>query len=92
MDSFTRFNFIEGSVWIVFSAISWIASDLVPKHYRRFAWIAALTFVLFGISDLLEIRTGAFFLTPWLFALKIICVATLAALVVWYIRLRAQSI
>ena len=90
MDSFTRFNLIEGAIWIVLGAASWVSSDLIPKRYRHLTQIAALTLVLFGISDFLETRLGPFFLTPWLFVLKILCVAALVALAVWYTRLRAR--
>lgn len=46
-----------------------------PAH-RKLQIGASVTFILFGVSDFIEMRTGAWY-TPWtLFAFKAACVAS----------------
>jgi hypothetical protein len=48
--------------------------------------MAAGTFVLFGASDLIEVRTGAWWRPWWLLAWKAACVFALIVLLVGYYR------
>ncbi len=67
------FNFFEGILWTVIGiAFAW--RSLRNTIYRRLQIGASVSFLLFGVSDFIEMRTGAWY-TPWtLFALKAVCV------------------
>lgn len=45
--------------------------------YRRLKWIAGLTFIVFGLSDVVEIQTEAWWRPWWLLAWKAGCVGVL---------------
>jgi hypothetical protein len=67
------FNFFEGLLWTVIGVtFAWHAFR--KAEHRRLQIGASFSFLLFGISDFIEMRTGAWY-TPWtLFALKAACV------------------
>jgi len=67
------FNFFEGLLWTAIGLVfAWHA--IRKTKYRRLQIGAAVSFLLFGVSDFIEMRTGAWY-TPWtLFALKAVCV------------------
>ena len=67
------FNFFEGLLWTAIGLVfSWHA--IRKTKYRRLQIGASFSFLLFGVSDFIEMRTGAWY-TPWtLFALKAACV------------------
>lgn len=74
------FNLVEGLVWLGVGAFlllkSWKARKC-NEPLRRPVLVAAVAFILFGISDFIEIRTGSWFQPIWLFAWNAICVVTL---------------
>jgi hypothetical protein len=70
-------NFLEGILWVFIGVI--LACYAIRKtDFRRIQIGASVSFVLFGISDFIEIRTGAWY-TPWtLLAFKAACVGHLS--------------
>jgi hypothetical protein len=48
--------------------------------------VAAVTLVLFGISDVVEVETGAWYRPWWLLVWKGVCVMVLGYLLITYIR------
>ncbi len=76
------FNVIEAGFWMAISLV------IVAKGWRstgrsriRAGW-AAVSFGLFGISDVIEAHTGAWWEPWWLFVLKTACVLSLLACLV----------
>jgi len=67
------FNFFEGLLWIAIGFVfAWRAFK--NPEYRSLQIGASVSFLLFGVSDFIEMRTGAWY-TPWtLLALKTACV------------------
>jgi len=74
----TTFNYCEAVLWFVLGTAVVIASRRQPMAMRRNVWLAGGVFVAFGISDLIEAQTGAWWRPWWLFVLKAVCVITLA--------------
>ncbi len=72
------FNLGEGLLWLGIGLV--IATrTLRSKDGKRIGYGAAVSFALFGVSDFIEMRTGAWY-SPWsLLALKAACVASLLA-------------
>lgn len=68
------FNYCEAGLWFLIALLLFVRSRAVPQIPRRLGAIAAVAFFFFGISDLIEAQTGAWW-TPWsLFVLKAACV------------------
>jgi hypothetical protein len=77
------FNLGEGVLWWGIAFVIAIRT-VRSKAGRRIGFGAAVSFALFGISDFIEIRTGAWY-SPWLLLLlKAACVISLLAHFVAY--------
>ncbi len=72
-------NAIEAGVWFVLAVIVFVAG-LRRVNVRRIAWPATGTLALFGLSDLVEITTGAWWRPLWLLVWKGLCIVALVAL------------
>jgi hypothetical protein len=69
----STFNLSEATLWLMIAAI--IAWKLRKrKQIARFYWLLPPTFAVFGISDFIEARTGAFWEPWWLLVMKTGCV------------------
>jgi len=67
------FNLCEGSLWLVIAAvIAWKLRKSAPA--ARIYWLLPPAFFVFGISDFIESRTGAFWDPWWLLVMKTVCV------------------
>ena len=76
-DFAAKFNLCEGSLWLVIAAIiTWrlLSRTRAAKMY----WVLPPTFVVFGVSDFIESRTGAFWDPWWLLVIKTACVLVFA--------------
>lgn len=93
MDYFSKFNLIEGTFWIFLSIAIFLFRKNLPKGYKRISFVAASTLCVFGLSDFAEARWGSFFEPglEWLFVVKVVCVAILLAVTVWYLILRIRK-
>jgi hypothetical protein len=81
-------NYIEAGLWICIGLAFAIAALRHSGVTRRHCWIAAISFVLFGISDLVESTTGAWYRPLWLLIWKALCLLVFAWLLISYIRRR----
>ncbi len=71
-------------------SILWIAIGLIVCHrvgWRRGKWLAAALFA-FGVSDMVETRTGGWYTPWWMLTWKVSCVA---AIVVAGLRVRRAA-
>jgi hypothetical protein len=76
---FTFANRAEAGLWFVIGAACAVAGlRRAAGAVRRDTWVAAIVFILFGASDLVETRIGAWWRPWWLFAWKALCVAAFA--------------
>jgi hypothetical protein len=84
---FVLSNRVEAALW---GGIA-LAMAVVAVR-RRATWgdgiVAAVAFALFGLSDIVETTTGAWWRPWWLLAWKAACVATLLVLLVRHARRR----
>ena len=89
-----KFNLCEGCLWLVIAVI--IAWRLRSRaRAAKMYWLLPPTFVLFGISDFIESRTGAFWDPWWLLAIKSACVLVFMVVAIRYrqdrLRLKAAA-
>jgi hypothetical protein len=85
----TLFNYGEAVLWFVLGVVVLIAARRQSAAVRRNAWIAFVAFLAFGVSDLIEVRTGAWWTPWWLFVLKAACVLVLAGCLFRHRKLNA---
>ena len=79
-------NYIESGLWILIGLVFVVYALRRSGGARRLCSIAAPVFVLFGISDIVEADTGAWYKPWWLFAWKAICVASMVCLLFANVR------
>lgn len=75
------FNLFEAALWFAISAVFFFrgmvrsgANPPVARTMRREMLLLAAAFAAFGVSDVIESRTGAWWEPWWLLALKTVCV------------------
>jgi hypothetical protein len=86
---FKQSNCVEASFWIAIAA-----AVLLWARRRRalgpVTYVLAATLVLFGVSDLVEAQTGAWWRPWWLLVWKGMCLAVFVGLLVRARRARVQ--
>jgi hypothetical protein len=70
-------NLIEAAIWFAISCALGVKAFHAEKELRKVYVLLGSAFLAFGISDLVESRSGAWWRPLWLFALKAGCVAAL---------------
>ncbi len=68
------FNYIESVFWIIISLILFLKTRGKIKVKPEVRYIAVISFFLFGISDIIEVQSGAWWTPWWLLLLKFICI------------------
>ena len=77
MRNITRiFNEVEAGVWLTIAIGFLICSFKAAGERQKIGIICFVAFLIFGISDIIESRTGAWWRPLWLLAMKIPCVIT----------------
>lgn len=85
----TLFNTVEAALWLGIG----LALALVPRirglsSANRAALV--VSYLLFGVSDLIELRTGAFWRPWWLLLFKAVCLAGIVTgMTIWLRRRRS---
>ena len=82
-------NYIEAATWSLFAVGFAISAFKQTGKVRLHRLIATLTFFLFGLSDIVEVQTGAWWHPWWLFLWKSFCVASMVGLLAVYLRDRS---
>jgi len=86
-DDFFRFaNYAEACLWALLGLGLAIGGLCHCGAVRRRAWAGAVTRVLFGLSDGVEVRTRAWWRPWWLRAWKVACIVVLSAPIVAHDR------
>ncbi len=67
-------NLIEAALWLAVSLVFALKAIRANGRLRLAFTILAVSFVVFGITDLIESETGAWWRPLWLLAVKAICV------------------
>ena len=79
-------NFIEAGLWIAVAVGFAILSGLKRGRSRTRCLLAIPTFLLFGVSDIVEVSISAWWKPWWLLIWKAACIAVMAALLMDYLR------
>ena len=87
---FVLSNYIEGGFWIMLGVGAGIQAVRYSGAGRRDLLILTVDLIAFGVSDLVETRTGAWWRPWWLLAWKAACVGVMLALLLAYARRRMR--
>ncbi len=66
-------NLIEAGFWIIFGVVLILGLWRQAGRLTPFSLIPGLVVILFGLSDLVEARTGAWWRPWWLLLWKAVC-------------------
>jgi hypothetical protein len=80
-------NLIEAMIWFAI-AIVVFSRSLRSSSLKRLKRVVSANFFLFGLTDLVEMKTGAWWRPPWLLVLKAVCVASFVICFGYYRRTR----
>ncbi|MCF6312188.1 MAG: hypothetical protein L3J39_07030 [Verrucomicrobiales bacterium] len=85
LNLFSGFNYAEAVLWSGMALFFGVRGFGKARDQRLLYFILAIGFLAFSISDLVEVRTGAWWRPWWLLLWKGVCVLVLArCLFVWY--------
>jgi len=73
MDLAKHGNLLEAGLWVLVAIVLLVRMRLSDRRFRRAFGLLAATFLVFGISDVIEARTGAWWRPFWLLLLKGAC-------------------
>jgi hypothetical protein len=86
-----RGNQTEALLWLLFAVgFAWYALRQSGARRRRCV-VTCIAFFFFAVSDLVEIRTGAWWRPWWLLVWKLACVATMFWLLIQEFRPRGAA-
>ncbi len=77
---FETANYIEAALWAVIGLVFLFMTMKRRKGQRSRLFIAGIAFLFFGMSDVVEANTGAWWRPWWLLAWKGMCLAVLFGL------------
>jgi membrane protein implicated in regulation of membrane protease activity len=90
--TFVLSNRLEAGLWTVIGIGMLVGALRQPRGVvRTEGLVAAITFAIFGGSDLVEAMTGAWWRPWWLFVWKAACVLVFLVLIVRYFRRRRRG-
>lgn len=84
-------NYIEAGLWIVLGIGAAVWSRRIAGAARADLLVLALDLVAFGLSDVVEAQTGAWWKPLWLLAWKGICLLVMLILLARYVLRRYRS-
>jgi hypothetical protein len=90
MEFDTIYNIVEIGLWTIIG-LGFVLHAVHHADYRRLALCTGIAFVLFGISDAIELQTGSWWDPWWLFAMKAACVTTFLTTLIIYLKTKRQT-
>ena len=82
------FNAVEAAFWIAMGGVLAFRTRSMPARFRRLSGVAAIALICFGITDVIEVFTGAWYEPVALLAFNAICLATLLGCLLRYRAIR----
>ena len=71
-------NLIEAGLWGSVALVLAVLAVRTGGERRGIFLLLSVAFLMFGVSDLIEMRTGAWWRPVWLLAIKAACIVTFA--------------
>jgi hypothetical protein len=70
------FNYFESGLWFSIALIVFLRRQNPNVELKKLAIIVSISFAFFGVSDVIEASTGAWWRPLWLLALKALCICS----------------
>lgn len=84
------FNLFEGFLWVCIAAI--LAHRTIKQnHHSRLLFGASVSFLLFGVSDFIEMQTRTWHAPPALLTLKIACIVSFVIHLILYYKIKTKQ-
>ncbi|MCP4785827.1 MAG: hypothetical protein GY903_05350 [Fuerstiella sp.] len=90
MDYVFVFNAFEALLWACIAVVLCLKA-MRQEDIQGRSILAALAFLVFAGSDIMEMQTGAWWRPWWLLVWKTVCIVTLVAVAVYHHRSRRPS-
>jgi hypothetical protein len=81
------FNLGEGILWIAIGT-ALLIGGAITRANRPLKTASGLSFILFGVSDFIEMQTGSWWKPAWLLRFKALCVISLATC--WWVHVLSK--
>ncbi len=92
IDDFFRVgNYAEAGLWVFVAAVFGMFALKRSGSIRHRCTLATTVFFLFGMSDVVEVQTGAWWRPWWLLAWKAACVLMMVWLLVAHLRWQRKA-
>lgn len=80
------FNYLEALLWLCISSVLLVVARLIGRNDKNYtvSMVAAVSFAAFGITDVIEASTGAWWKPWWLLLFKSVCVVVFIACFAFY--------
>ncbi|MGB3514061.1 MAG: hypothetical protein WBA93_33620 [Microcoleaceae cyanobacterium] len=88
---YTTGNYIEAVIWFIFAGAFAVSAVKNSNLVRLHRIIATFTFLLFGLSDIVEVKTRAWWHPWWLFMWKTLCVLSMFGLLIFHLKIRSKK-
>jgi len=85
MDISQIFNSIEMFFWLIIGAIFFVNGFRQSNQYKKLSFFLSVVFAAFGLSDGIEVHTGAWWRPWWLLLWKVLCVIIFVICLIYYI-------
>lgn len=85
-------NLIEAVLWLVVALLFFIQFSQSQGRLRQVFLILSLTFIVFGISDVIESQTGTWWQPLWLLLMKAGCILVFIFEFREYYRIKNEKI
>ena len=85
-------NLVEAGFWMISGVVVALGLWVQARRMTSFGWLSGALCVLFGVSDLVEARTGAWWRPWWLFFWKAVCLSGMAVCFLKYRRDRTVTL
>jgi len=88
MQSLAAFNIAEAFFWMAITLAIAVRAKRARPDLRRIGFIVAAAFVAFAGTDLIEIKTAAWYRPLWLLVYNAVCIAFIVGCYAKYLLLR----
>jgi hypothetical protein len=88
MQPYAIFNVVEAVFWLVLAAIVATRARSAHPSFRLLGYIVSVAFLAFAGTDLVEVKTGAWYRPWWLLGYNVACLAVILGCYVKYLSVR----
>lgn len=88
---YTQGNYIEAGLWSAIALGFGVRTLRQAGIARYHPLMTSLTFLCLGISDIIEVQTGAWWRPWWLLLWKSLCIFSLVVLLIFYLKTRPSA-